>query len=168
MRWLPLAILVICHTGYGAEPVDLDFVIASSLPRAVPVALLAERERLAPYLLSAHLNPYYLQGDFDGDGSTDTAILLKERASGKAGILIVGGVGSITVLGAGNALGNGGDDFRWMDAWYVYPRGEVQRGAAGGNPPALLGDALMLHKTEAASALVHWNGSEYAWYQQGD
>jgi hypothetical protein len=35
-------------------------------------------------------------------------------------------------------------------------------------PPVLRGDALMVVKLEAASAIVYWTGSEYAWYQQGD
>src|SRR6187549_326787 len=131
MRWWQLILVVVCERGYAAEPTDLDFVVANSLPRAASLALLSERERFATYVLSAHLNPYYLQGDFNGDGSTDTAILLKERATGKSGIVIVEAAGRITVLGAGRALGNGGDDFRWMDAWQVYPRGEVQRGADG-------------------------------------
>lgn len=153
----------------GAQPDDLDFATSSSLPRSVLESLSSNRERLSGYVLSAHLNPYYLHGDFDGDGFADTAILLKERITGKSGILILAGSGNrITVLGAGQPLGNGGDDFGWMDAWYVYPRALAQRGADGSDPPALRGDALIVIKTEAASALVYWNGREYAWYQQGD
>lgn len=158
-----------CPGAEGAQPDDLDFETSSSLPPLVLDVLSWNRERLSMYMLSAHLNPYYLQADFDGDGRADTAILVKERTTGKSGILIVEGTGKgFTVLGAGQPLGNGGDDFSWMDAWYVYPRARVQRGADGSNPPALRGDALMVMKTEAASALVYWNGMEYAWYQQGD
>jgi hypothetical protein len=168
MPWL-LFVILLCGQGVdAAEPGDLDFVVASSLPPAVEAALHAERQRLSPYVLSAHLNPYYLQADFDGDRLTDTAILLKQRATGKSGILVIGGDGRIAVLGAGDDLGNGGDDFRWMDAWHVYPRAEVQRGAAGDAPPLLRGDALMVEKTESASALLYWTGDEFRWYQQGD
>lgn len=168
MRRLLLVALATSSLARGAEPSDLDFVTASSLPRAVSSALSSNTERLSPYVLSAHINPYYLQGDFDGDGVLDTAVLLRERATGKAGVLILGGRGRVAVLGAGRPFGNGGDDFRWMNAWYVYPRAPVRRGADGGDPPTLRGDALMLVQTESASALVHWAENEYVWYQQGD
>jgi hypothetical protein len=44
----------------------------------------------------------------------------------------------------------------------------VQRGADETAPPTLKGDALMVIKTESASALIYWNGRGYSWYQQGD
>jgi hypothetical protein len=34
--------------------------------------------------------------------------------------------------------------------------------------PLLCGDALLVEKTEAASALIYWNGKRYVWSQQGD
>ncbi len=153
----------------GAEPSDLDFVTASSLPRIVLDALTEKQAQLSRYVLSAHINPYYLHGDFDGDGFVDTAILVKERDTGKAGILIIGGVSrDVTVLGAGQSFANRGDDFRSLDAWHVYPRGEVAQGAEDRDPPMLVGDGLMLEKTEAASFIVYWTGNGYASYQQGD
>jgi FG-GAP repeat len=61
------------------------------------------------------MNPSYLEGDFNGDGKTDVAVSNKERASGKLGIVIVhGATGKVPILGAG--IGNGGDDFEWMDS----------------------------------------------------
>jgi hypothetical protein len=169
MRHLFLSILLVSTPSGAVGPDDLDFVTASSLPSPVWAALRADSERLAPYMLSAHLNPYYLQGDFNGDAQVDTAILVNERATGKAGILLLHGpAGPGIVLGAGKSFGNGGDSFSWMDAWYVYPMSAVERGASEGVPPQLLGDALMLIKTESASGIAYWTGSEYAWYQQGD
>lgn len=50
----------------------------------------------------------------------------------------------------------------------IIPRGPVGQGAAGKKPPNLRGDAIMAIKTEAASALIFWDGKRYAWYQQGD
>jgi hypothetical protein len=34
--------------------------------------------------------------------------------------------------------------------------------------PHLHRDALLVGKTEAASALIYWNGRRYVWLQQGD
>ena len=155
----------VCHPA-GTD--DLPFPLSSSLPPRIAKTV-SGSPALTRHVLSAHLNPYYLHGDFDGDGQLDTAILVKEASSGKIGVAIIHArANSVNVLGAGRALGNGGDDFRWMDAWHVVPRGKVGRGADGKAPPVLKGDALVLIKTEAASGLVYWDGARYAWYQQGD
>jgi hypothetical protein len=53
----------------------------------------------------------------------DVAVLVKERSTGKLGIAIVHSpTGKVTILGAGIDIGNGGDDFEWMDSWQVTPR----------------------------------------------
>jgi hypothetical protein len=55
-----------------------------------------------------------------------------------------------------------------MDVWQVYPRGPVEEGVEAGPPPKLRGEALLVEKSESASALIYWNGKRYVWYQQGD
>ena len=101
--------------------------------------------------LSFHVNPSYLEGDFDGDGKMDAAVLVKERSTGKLGIAIVDGqTGKVAILGAGIGIGNGGDDFEWMDSWQVYSK------------------TRNVEESEAASALIYWNGKRYVWSQQGD
>jgi hypothetical protein len=121
------------------------------------------------YVFATQVNPFYVQGDFNGDGRLDCAVIVKQKSSGKLGIAIIhAGDNKVRVLGAGNSSGNGGDDFSWMDAWYVYSKGRVHVGADGSTPPKLKGDALMVIKTEAASSLIYWTGTQYRWYQQGD
>jgi hypothetical protein len=71
----------------------------------------------------------------------------------------------IAILGAGNAIGNGGDDFAWMDSWEIYSKDRVASETSVSKPH---GDALLVSKSEAASALIYWNGKGYAWLQQGD
>ena len=151
----------------AASPEDLDFVVAASLPPEVTDTLRGSTVtgRLA---LTSRINPFYLQGDFDGDGGRDTALLARDRSTGKQGIVIVRANGQITVVGAGSAIGNGGDDFEWMDAWYVHRKGKVEQGASDDAPPELAGDAMMVIKTESASGLIYWNGTKFDWYQQGD
>ena len=70
----------------------------------------------------------------------------------------------MTILGAGN----GGDDFEWMDSWQVYSKTRAARAAGESSVPHLRGDALLVEKSEAASALIYWNGKRYVWSQQGD
>ena len=121
------------------------------------------------YDLSFRINPSYLEGDFNGDGKMDVAVLVTERATGKSGIAIVHGtIGKMTILGAGSAIGNGGDDFEWMDSWQVYSKTRAIHVANETSVPRLRGDALLVEKSEAASALIYWDGKRYVWSQQGD
>jgi hypothetical protein len=160
--------LLTCSACWAADSSDLDFVVASSLPNELSEYLRASTGHES-YALASWLNPYYLQADFNGDGRADIAVLVREKATGKGGVLIVHfGGDQHFVVGAGNSFDNGRDDFSGMDAWHSYARGVVTRGADGREPPALLGDAILVIKTEASSGLVYWTGTQYAWYQQGD
>ena len=119
--------------------------------------------------VDARLNPFILRGDFDGDGRADAAVLVADKASAKKGIAIVHrGTNRVFVVGAGRANSNGGDDFSWMDAWTIFEKGPVRRGATKATPPVLKGDALLVAKSEAADAILWWDGATYRWYQQGD
>ena len=121
------------------------------------------------YDLSFRMKPSYLEGDFNGDGKIDVAALVKERSTGKLGIAIVhGATGKVIIIGAGIGIGNGGDDFGWMDSWQVYSKTRVAHAEGEISVPHLRADALLVQKSEAASALIYWNGKRYVWSQQGD
>lgn len=133
-----------------------------------PVKAAWAANKLDPhYELSFRLNPFYLRGDFNGDGTPDIAVLVKQTKTNKTGIVVFHTGGRHIVIGAGIETGNGGDDFEWMDYWYVYPKHRLQPGRVGRVPP-LRGEALYVGKSESASALLYWNGKEYAWHQMGD
>ena len=122
---------------------------------------------------SCHVNPFYLHGDFNGDGKLDTVVFIKEKKTGKIGIAIFhGGSKKVFQLGAGKVFENpeasDADDMIWLNAWYVYLRGPVGRGVGEGRPPKLMGDGILAQKAECASSLIYWDGSKYARYQQGD
>jgi hypothetical protein len=143
--------------GETAHPHDIPELI----DRAITSGLLANE-----YELSFRLNPFHLRGDFNGDGTIDVAALVKQRSTGKVGIAIINGAADkITILGAGTAIGNGGDDFEWMDSWEIYSKNRM---ASGTSVPKGHGDAILVSKSEAASALIYWNGKRYVWLQQGD
>jgi hypothetical protein len=120
------------------------------------------------FVVTRQVNPGTLFGDFDGDGRTDVAVLVRERSSSKVGIAIARQGGEVAILGAGTDFGNGGDDFAWLDHWFTYTQDVVHPGADESAPPTLRGDALWVEKSESASALIYWSGSEFRWYQQGD
>ena len=110
---------------------------------------------IAGYELVQKMEPSFFTGDFNGDGRSDVALLIKERTTGKVGIAILeSGKNQFKILGAGRSFGNGGDDFRWMDVWSMRHSGKV--------------DQLYVEKRETASAVIYWDGSKYRWQQEGD
>jgi hypothetical protein len=117
--------------------------------------------------LFAAVNPFYQRGDFDGDGRSDLAILVREKSNGKIGILVLHRVGKPILLGAGRSFGNGGDDFAWIDQWFVDDRGTRRR---RDDDPSIKRrfDALWVAKEGSASALIYYRNGRYVWQQQGD
>ena len=119
--------------------------------------------------LSSHMKPSYLKGDFDGDRKPDIAVLVKEKGAGKIGIAVFHSSNSnVLFIGAGTKLGNGGDNFDWMDIWKVVPRSAAAKQLGKTAASLLKGDALYVEKSESASALVYWTGKRYVWRQRGD
>jgi hypothetical protein len=71
-------------------------------------------------------------------------------------------------IGAGTEIGNGGDNFDWMDIWKVVPKATAAKQVGRVSAALLKGDALHVEKSESASALIFWNGKRYVWRQLGD
>ncbi len=160
-----LAMILVTCPVQAQEP---SWEQLQSIPRWASAVVHSE-PFVIQYSLSTRLNPFLVQGDFNGDAKLDLAILVQHKESGAAGVVIVhAGQSDFHVLGAGTSVGNGGDDFHWMNAWNVFSRGPVSQGADSASPPELQGDALRVQKLEAASGVIYWNGSSYQWYQQGD
>ena len=121
------------------------------------------------YEFAAYRKPLFLRADFNGDGKADTAIWVRQKRTRKVGIAVIhSGTNAVFFLGAGSTIGNGGDNFDWMDYWQVYPKGKVGKGSGETKIVRLQGDALLVGRKESASGLLYWNGKRYLWYQQGD
>ena len=112
--------------------------------------------------LFLELNPFYVQGDLDGDGREDVAIQVVEKPSGKRGILVMHRRGDIHVLGAGRAIGNRGDDFSWLWVWRTESSDLLPADPVKGS------DLLYVEKPESAGGLIWWDGVRYRWTQWGD
>jgi hypothetical protein len=61
-----------------------------------------ESPKLKPYKIDARINPYYMRGDFDGDGKPDFAVMVTRGNSKTSGLIICQGDGRSFVLGAGS------------------------------------------------------------------
>ena len=126
------------------------------------------------YTLSGDLNPFYLRGDFDGDGHMDYALLITTTDTRKRGIAIWMSSrpkARWQILGAGHLFqyGAGKSDNLDFDAWHVYGKQPVMQGSGEiAPPPRLRAEAILVEIKDSASGLIYWTGSSFAWYQQGD
>jgi len=145
-----------------------QYVLSESLPTDLSRTL-RQSGFLKKYDLNEVVNPFYLRGDFNGDAKMDYAIAVTDKQTDKRGIAIFTSQTDFVLIGAGTSLPNRDmDDFRWMDAWYVYDNRQVGIGVGETEELILTSDAIMAVKTESASGIIYWNGKEFRWYQQGD
>lgn len=146
--------VLVASTGDGLPP-GVSKAIHALLPSGVSV--------------SCYIKPCFYSGDFDGSGTISHAVLVMQKIDGKRGIAILLGNKQAIILGPGNPIGNGGDNYIWLDRWKLVRKGTpVGEGVTEEVPPHLLGDALLLEKEQAASAFIYWDGKKFEWYQQGD
>jgi len=163
--FLAMFLVLAAWSSHATEPTWQEQQNLPNWARTV----LAEKGFSSTYALSTKINPYFLHGDFNGDGKLDLAVLITQNKSRRHGIAFLhAGFPTPLVVGAGTTLGNGGDDFSWIDAWNLYIKQPIQQGATGKKTPVLRGDALLVQKLESASGLIYWDGHVYRWYQQGD
>lgn len=105
-----------------------------------------------------------LRADFDGDGRSDAAILVVETAEPRRrGIALLASDADRALLGAGKAVGNGGADFGWMDAWRVVKKADATRLLSRAS-----GDALLVEKAESAGGLIGIVDGRPQWTQWAD
>ena len=117
------------------------------------------------YAISLTLqSPPYLEGDFDGDGVSDAAVLIEQRATGKLGVAVVRrGTRRVTILAAG-AGGAGPDDLSGIDRWDVFRKGTTYNLTIADRPSIQLGgDALWIGRQDSLSAFYVWTGANYIW-----
>ncbi len=124
------------------------------------------------YVLDGRINPFYLRGDFDGDGKPDYAFWIKAKAGGETGIAIwLSSQQKFIILGAGvpfRFAGSTESNFEYLNVWEVYGKRPVERGVEAGAPPNLIGEAILVGRSESGSGLIYWTGKTFKWYQQGD
>jgi len=148
--------IIFLHTIEGqVPPIDLD-----NVPFAVSACLQTEANRLE---ISRRINPFYLRGDFDGDGKLDYVVLVQNRKSEKKGFAFcfAGANRKPHIVAAGQAIAlEGGirrDDLSAFDLW----------GVAESWSKKPKKDALYLERAESGSGILIWNGVRMIWRQLG-
>ncbi len=145
--------------GWADEPFQPDTVTRClKSPKAAGLTVLTSN------------NPFYLRGDFDGDGKPDYALSVRSE-SGGTGVLICGGNGSLFLLGAGVS---GGSQFSDMEQdrflapqWAVYTKQDVTAlGTFKSNVPrpipSVKGEAIAMIWEDGIS-LIYWDGAKFRW-----
>lgn len=162
-----LLLLCVCNI----PPIRAQEIDEENLPSEIGMAM-----ELGPfaqsYVIDGSVNPFYLRGDFDGDGKPDYAVRVRSKSRRDVGFAFwLSSQKKIIVIGAGlpfKLSGQTATSLEVLNTWTVYPRGPVDRGVASGPPPHLIGEAILAGKRESASGLIYWNGKSFVWYQQGD
>jgi hypothetical protein len=174
-----LCLLLTVVAGSLAQNQNNDEQANWSLPPAVSRKFQAEKF-LARYDVSNKLNPFYLRGDFDGDGIPDYAVLVVNRATKVVGIAIIRSRAKrIEVLGAGGvklrvaATEDGSpsyllDEFGWLDSWHVERKQRLRFTGMDKPVTAMIAEGLVVEKAEAAAGLIYWDGKQYRWLQMSD
>jgi hypothetical protein len=176
-----IAVSVLCSIASGQDdawrgkgwcridyPPDKSPPPRLNLPRWV-CDLANEKQLDVTYAVYERVNPFFVSGDFDGDGKTDVAVWVMNKRTKQLGVIILHrGTRALFVLGAGSK-GERGGDWRGLDQWTLYPKAPLERSYHEPSPvPLLRGDALWFGKSESASFFVYWDGERYKYYQESD
>lgn len=133
------------------------------------------------YVLVSSIKPSFLEADFNADTYEDIAVLVVAKKTKKKGVLIIHQkTNTFAILGAGNRLSDGGDDFSWIDKWQLYKKrvafeslfDKKSGDIIGSRKVNLKQTGILLEDYEDGAALsggiLYWNGKTYQWIQQGE
>jgi hypothetical protein len=125
---------------------------------------LRECLRSEPQLqINGRINPFYLSGDFDGDGITDFVVQVKSVKGEHQGVLFCLANGKRSIWGAGIANRVLGNDGAWpFDSWMLIRKGSKHLSIY----PKIRVDVIALIIADEGGGLLYWNGKELAWQQE--
>src|SRR5258708_2117191 len=160
-----LSAFLITISLFSAGQLNYNRGIDVNLPPSVLKRFESEKF-LKGYDLCDKINPFYLRGDFDGDGIPDYAILVTSRSTKQVGIAIArSGAKKIEVLGAGGVNLQDGSvkDFAWMDAWVGERKHRLEPNNWDKPLDQMVGEGIDFGKSEPSSELIYWEWKRYRW-----
>jgi hypothetical protein len=164
LKATPLVIPPVAFISRGAEE-DQAIIHPDQIFRCL-------KEPAAPGLtVITHIDPYYLRGDFDGDGKPDYAVAVRGVRTKRNGILVCAGNDHLYVLGADQPINPPfsdlpGDNFVSRN-WAVDSPAETRELAAWTvnvprSLPKVWGDTIGMIWEDGIS-LIYWDGSQFRW-----
>ena len=152
-------------------PPDAD-VIRERMLQGIDPTLLSQAEQKGLYDREMYpvwreMNPFFLRGDFNGDGQLDLAFWVTEKSSGQTGVAIVHStLDTLYLYGAGKPGPRGegrGLEFG-VDAWHILPVGSVESHPFGNIPEIGLKDGVPFRFERETLEFVQTGKSAFVCY----
>ena len=170
-----LIILNMVFTGTSQEEGYDHYLLKASLPKWA-IKGISNLEANRVYRISDFINPFYFEGDFNGDDNLDIAVAIVEKKTNKTGILFYHGeTHHHFIIGAGQKFDDYCDHFNWMDIWKVF-RGptmqemyiDKEKNIPTRREIQLTSPAIYAVKFESSAKLIYWDGQSYQCAHVGD
>jgi hypothetical protein len=115
------------------------------------------------YEFTFPISPVFLSGDFDGDGITDIAIIVRDKKDNDRAIAIFNnGTHDVFILEATPGVIET-DYYGSFDGWRLFSKNKKFQPNVK-DPPKLVGDGIFIDKIESGGALIYWNSNDYCIY----
>jgi len=179
-RWLFVAVafvIVFCFWGeqgftLHAQEMDFGLLFEDPLIRRAEQEGYWSEDR---YEIARDQNPYYLRGDFDGDGRADVAVRVRDKSTSNRAIFIVhSSADTVIVLGDGRLTPEGrrqvvGGYWRVLEkGTVVHPIVTTSSGIEYGESLELVQDGLEVGNRGGHSVLYYWLGDHYKIFPLSD
>ena len=127
-------------------------------PYNVPDGITACLKARPELKVNTSINPYYISGDFDGDGFTDIAVQVKTSNDQRQGILLCLAKRDSTLVGAAEPL-PWKEDVLPFDDWMLIRKGSKRLSIY----PKLKFDTLAWFNGDGRGVFLYWDGNKFNW-----
>jgi hypothetical protein len=132
------------------------------------------------YEISKEHAPFLVTGYFNADNILDTAVIVREKSTGKDALFIKhGGIDKSFLLKNGKDVGTDVDDFHWVGQFEIIKKGtkiwgNVINGEIVGEEQVpenkkitLQTDGILVHEEEGGGGgILYFKNGKYVWVQQ--
>jgi len=127
-----------------------------------------ESPKLKSFKIDTRINPYYLRGDFDGDGKLDFAVMVTRNNSKTLGLIICQGDGQSFVLGAGSQpkFSTMSEDNFLSSDWEVVTLAEFRELLYDKKLAGTAKGEVICLTWEDGNGYIYWDGKQYRWFSE--